>query len=91
MGGQGSGRPRTKCRHCRKKNMDRGCRGLCRPCHKDPIIRGLYKPLRVRNPTIYEADADNRTLEEIDAVIAAQYPTMPGYQPWMTWPPQERR
>jgi hypothetical protein len=55
-----------KCQHCTIRQATCG-RGLCRPCHSDPAIFGLYESREYREPT--EA--------ELDALIEANYPTMP--------------
>jgi hypothetical protein len=55
-----------KCQHCTIRQATCG-RGLCRPCRSDPAVYALYEDRTYREPT----------MAELEALIEANYPTMP--------------
>lgn len=68
------------CRHCRRERGEYS-RKLCSDCFHDPDILKLY-PAKIRTesyktwPRGYEP-----TMEEVEAMIAEQLPTMPAWGP----------
>lgn len=75
-----------KCPECRRRKPKAGCRGLCYVCHGDPAIRTRTAPISecgVRGAAVmwYGDGTDEMTAAELDALIAEQYPTMPGRTP----------
>jgi hypothetical protein len=63
---------RAKCRHCHEAVVSRP-KGLCSKCSRDPAIIDLYP-----SDSVFCPHKDNMTMEELDALVAEQYPTMPG-------------
>jgi hypothetical protein len=63
---------RPKCIHCHEAVISRP-KGLCWNCSLDPAIRNLYPADSKFSPT----SRDDMTMEELDALIAERYPTMP--------------
>lgn len=74
--------PRPDCRHgCGKPSL-LGKRGLCGFCYSNPDIRKLYRCLPMGRKgklklCLGEDSSANLTEAELDALIAAQMPTMP--------------
>lgn len=64
----------VKCRHCKSaRKIGKSPRGLCWKCLDNLAIRALY-PL----PEKRRVPVNDPTEAELDAMIAAQLPTMPG-------------
>lgn len=62
-----------KCRHCKSaRKIGKSPRGLCWKCLDNLTIRALY-PLPEKN----RVPVNDPTEAELDALIAAQLPTMP--------------
>lgn len=68
------------CRHCNERHADQS-RGLCSRCYNKPAIKVLYPPLAKSNKRQQAATSDDMTMAELDAIIAEQLPTMPGFDP----------
>ncbi len=63
-----------KCKECGLRGGNCG-RGLCIVCHRDPAILVRYAN---KNAAASKAIGDGEpTEEELDAMIAERYPTMP--------------
>lgn len=65
---------RPVCRHCRDRIAQPGKRGLCHVCFPDKSIRDKYS---VDPKCGHSGDYHEPTMEELDALIAQQLPTMP--------------
>ena len=63
---------RPACHHCRERNGHACKRGLCTRCHGIKAVRDLYR-VRAAN----KVEDMGPTMEELDALIAEQLPTMP--------------
>lgn len=92
----------TVCQHCHKGKVNRP-RGLCWGCWHDPAVRFIY-PVGSGNPDTARyvpktyggrgrgEEDDEPTMEELERMIAEQYPTMPPASPWeLAAPPPSPR
>jgi hypothetical protein len=66
------------CRHCNERQAYQS-RGLCSRCYNRGDIRIQYPPHYPSNKRQQAATSDKMTMAEIEAVIAEQLPTMPGF------------
>ncbi len=62
----------TVCQHCQKREASRP-RCLCHRCYQERNIRCQYSPIGPQGNRTDGAETE----AELDALIAAQYPTMP--------------
>lgn len=62
----------TVCQHCQKREASHP-RRLCYKCYSEHNIRCKYAPVGPHGNRTDGAE----TIEELDAMIAEQYPTMP--------------
>ena len=67
------------CLNCKKRLGDYR-RGLCRMCGGDPVIRERFPKKKRGRKTGDEAD-DDMSEAELEDLIAANLPTMPGREP----------
>lgn len=58
------------CLHCQQNRSQK--RGLCMRCYRDDSIRAQYPPRNKNGQPLREP-----TWEEVEAMVAANYPTMP--------------
>lgn len=74
---------REPCRHCKVRNGIKYKLGLCVGCYGTRRIRDLYVSFRVTE----RPEADEPTLEELDAIIAERMKDLPDW--WRTEPPED--
>jgi hypothetical protein len=67
------------CRHCNERHVN-AARGMCSRCYFDPVIRAMY-PSRMNFQKQHRSSTETMTMAELDAIIAEQLPTMPGFDP----------